>query len=329
MADVKPDTIFQISCGFMASKFLFVANEVGLFKHLADSPASLDELTQRIGLPSRTMRILTDAMVALGFVENHSGQYQNSATALSFLSGHGNEDLRPLLRYLDLLNYSMWMKLEDAVRTGEPVFKDLKLTEEEQRIYSEGVESFTTEAANALPDTYDFTSHHRLLDLGGGTGSFLTAVLRKASHLKAVLFERPQVAAVARQRIPQAISNRITIVEGDFFTDPIPQDNDVIIIANVMHLLSPEHNLLVLLRRVRQELRNHATLLLVDFWTNSTHTEPLFAALMAGAFLLRTGEGDIYSEEEVLNWLQETGWRTVDRRPLGNRASVIVAGTGN
>lgn len=117
-------------------------------------------------------------------------------------------------------------------------------------------------------------------------------------------------------------------MEGDFFTDPIPQDNDVIIIANVMHLLSPEHNL-VLLRRLRQNVRDDATLLLVDFWTNSTHTEPMFAALMAGAFLLRTGEGDIYSEEEVRNWLQTSGWRQVDRRPLGNRASVIVAATAS
>jgi len=180
------------------------------------------------------------------------------------------------------------------------------------------------EAANALPDTYDFTSHHRLLDLGGGTGSFVTAVLRKASHLEAVLFERPEVAAVARTRIPPSIANRMTIVEGDFFTDAIPQDNDVIIIANVMHLFSPEHNL-VLLRHLRQELRDDLTLLLVDFWTNSTHTEPLFAALMAGGFLLRTGEGDIYSEKEVRNWLEETGWRPVDCRPLGSRASVIVA----
>ena len=328
MNDVKPDTIFQVGCGFMASKLLFVANEVGIFEQLADSPATLDELTQRIGMPGRTMRILTDAMVALGFVENHGGRYHNGAAALSFLSGRGNEDLRPLLRYLDRLNYSMWMKLEEAVRTGKPVFKDLKLTEEEQRIYSEGVESFTVEAANALAATYDFTSHHRVLDLGGGTGSFLSAVLRQASHLEAILFERPQVAAVARRRIPQTIANRISVVEGDFFTDPIPQDNDVIIIANVMHLLLPEHNL-VLLRRLRQNVRDDATLLLVDFWTNSTHTEPMFAALMAGAFLLRTGEGDIYSEEEVRNWLQTSGWRQVDRRPLGNRASVIVAATAS
>lgn len=81
----------------MASKLLFVAHEVGIFEQLADSPATLDELAQR-GMPRRTMRILTDAMVALGFVENHGGRYHNSAAALTFLSGRGNEDLRPGLR---------------------------------------------------------------------------------------------------------------------------------------------------------------------------------------------------------------------------------------
>jgi hypothetical protein len=96
--------------------------------------------------------------------------------------------------------------------------------------------------------------------------------------------------------------------------------------ANVLHLLSPEHNLL---QRVRQELRDHPTLSLIDCWTNPMHTEPLFAALMAGAFLLRTGEGDIYSEEEVCSWLEETGWRRVDCTPLGSRASMIVATTAS
>lgn len=231
MNDAKPDMIFQVACGFMASKLLFVAHEVGIFEQLADTPATLDELAQRFAVPRRTMRILTDAMVALGFVENHGGHYHNSAAALTFLSGRGNEDLRPGLRYLDRLNYSIWMKLEEAVRTGNAVFKDLKLTEDEQRIYSEGVESFTVEAANALPFAHDFTSHHRVMDLGGGTGSFLTAVLTHTSHLEGVLFERPQVAAVARQRIPQSIADRIRVVEGDFFTDPIPQDSDVVIIC--------------------------------------------------------------------------------------------------
>jgi len=329
MSNSKPDAIFQIACGFMASKLFFVANEVGLFENLADGPANLDDLMQRIGIPRRTMRILTDALVALGLVELRGGRYQNGPAAASFLSGRGGEDLRPLLRYLDQLNYPMWMKLKEVVREDQPVFKDLALTEEEQLIYSEGVEAFTVEAANTLAATYDFTRHRRMLDLGGGTGSFLIVMLNQHSNLEAVLFERPQVAAVARRRLAGSpVGNRIQIVEGDFFKDPIPQDQDAVMVANVMHLLSPEHNL-ELLRRIRKCVSDEVRLLLVDFWTDPTHTQPVFAALMAGAFLLRTGEGDVYSDEEVRGWLKASGWRALERRDLGSRASVIVAATAN
>jgi hypothetical protein len=122
------------------------------------------------------------------------------------------------------------------------------------------------------------------------------------------------------------LENRIQIVEGDFFKDPFPSDHDAVMIANVMHLLSPEHNL-ELLRRIRKYAPDEARLLLVDFWTDATHTQPVFAALMAGAFLLRTGEGDVYSDEDVHSWLQASGWRALERRDLGSRASVIVAAT--
>jgi SAM-dependent methyltransferase len=327
MSDIKPDAIFQVGCGFMASKLFFVANDVGLFEKLADGPATLDELRQRIGLPRRTMRILADALVALGLVELRGDRYQNGPAADSFLSGRGVEDLRPLLRYLDQLNYPMWMKLKESVRTGQPVFKDLTLTEENQQIYSEGVEAFTVEAANMLGAMYDFSRHRRVLDLGGGTGSFLIAVLGQHSNLEAVLFERPQVAAVARRRLAGSpLANRIRIVEGDFFNDPIPQDHDAVIVANVIHLLSPEHNV-ELLRRIRESASDGCRLLLVDLWTDPTHAQPLVAALMAGAFLLRSGEGDVYSEEEARGWLQETGWRPVEHKTLGGRASLIVAET--
>ena len=69
MADVTSDRILQVASGFMAAKHLLTANEVGLFEQLAEGPATLDELAQRIGVPRRTTRLLVDAMVALGFVE--------------------------------------------------------------------------------------------------------------------------------------------------------------------------------------------------------------------------------------------------------------------
>ena len=98
----------------------------------------------------------------------------------------------------------------------------------------------------------------------------------------------------------------------------------MVLVANLMHLLSPDHNK-DLLKRARASVPAGARLLLADFWTDQTHTDPAFAALMAGEFLVITGEGDVYSAHEVKEWLDQTGWRVVDRKPLAGPMSVIVA----
>jgi methyltransferase family protein len=98
MAELTPDLIFQVANGFMAAKLLFVANEVGLFEVLAASPATLDDLAHRTGIPRRTLRIVADAMVALGFFERRDNQYQNTPVSSTFLSGQTSMDLRPALR---------------------------------------------------------------------------------------------------------------------------------------------------------------------------------------------------------------------------------------
>jgi SAM-dependent methyltransferase len=326
MTDVTPEPIFQVASGFMAAKHLFVANEVGLFEQLADGPVTLDEIAERTGISRRRLRILADAMVVLGFVERHGESYQNAPIAATFLTGHTPADLRPFLRFWNRLSYPTWTKLEDAIRTGQAQ-STLDLPEEAQRIFSEGVEAIQAAPSQALPSTYDFSRHQRILDLGGGTGSWLTAILRQYSGLEGTLFELPSAAAVARGHLASdPATEQVKVVEGDFFNDPIPAGHDVVLIANVVHLIPPER-ILELLRRTRRDVPEGARLLLVDFWTDATHTEPAFAALIAGEFLVITGEGDVYSEEEAHRWLQETGWRALEREPLAGPVSVIVAET--
>jgi hypothetical protein len=117
---------------------------------------------------------------------------------------------------------------------------------------------------------------------------------------------------------------RIAVVEGDFFQDPIPSGHDTVLLANVIHIFSPEHNR-ELLSRVRASVVAGTALLLVDFWTDASHTQPVFAALMAGEWLTATGEADCYSVEEVGDWLHHTGWTMGGHRPLAGSASLIVA----
>lgn len=322
---IAPDSLFRIAGGFMAAKHLFTANEVGVFTALARGPRRLEELAADTGVAARRLRILTDAMVVLGLLQRRGEKYHNGPVAAAYLSGNSTTDLSPFLRFWDNLSYPMWARFAEAVRTGHGQ-ATAQLTDDRQRLYSEGVEAIQAAPAHALPARYDFSAHERLLDLGGGTGSWLRAVLHQYPRLRTTLFELPGAAALARRRLagdnPGAYATEV--VDGDFFHDPLPQGHDAVLIANVMHLFSPDHNK-DLLRRTRASVAAGARLLLADFWTDPTHTEPAFAALMAGEFLVITGEGDVYSAQEVEDWLDRTGWRITGRTPLAGPMSLLVA----
>jgi hypothetical protein len=81
--------------------------------------------------------------------------------------------MRPFTRFWNRLSYKRWLTLEDSVRIAQGIHGEFNFTAEEQKIFSEGVESFSADHTLALAAAYDFSRHRRVLDLGGGTGSFL------------------------------------------------------------------------------------------------------------------------------------------------------------
>src|SRR6516164_1349041 len=213
----------------------------------------------------------------------------------------------------------------EAVRTdqGQPRFG--KFTREQQQIFSDGVEAVTTSAAMAVAASYDFGRHRSIIDVAGGTGSFLVHVLRRNSSLKGTLFELPGACAVARQQLAELPEGaRINIVEGDVIKGPLPGDHGVLVVANTIHIFSVAHNI-ELFRKMRAHVQSGTRLLLADFWTDPSHSPPTAAALISGSFLLTSGEGQTYSEEEADEWLGRTGWQKLERKPLAGPLSLIVA----
>jgi hypothetical protein len=326
MTDVTPDQIMRIATGFMASKHLFAAAAIGLFEQLSGGAMTLDELAAACGVPRRTVRISADAMVSLGLVERAGERYCNGAAAAAFLIGSGSgPDLRPMLRFWDRISYNLWMDFEGAVRAGEGHRQFNRFSDKEQQIFSAGVEAFSGGAAAALAAKYDFSAHRRVLDIAGGTGSFVIAILRRHAALHATLFELPGACAVARQRLAlEPEGARVTVVEGDFFKDPLPDGHDLMIVANTIHVLSAAHNI-ELLKNMRTHATAGARLLLVDLWLDATGAGPQPAPLMSGEFLVMSGEGQAYGEADANEWLAQTGWHKLERRPLAGPASVIIA----
>ena len=319
-----PEPILQLAAGFMAAKHLFAASELGLFEALAGSPATIDALAARTGLTRRAARISADAMVALGLLERDSGTYSNSDTAATFLAGATPADLRPLLRFWDKISYPSWAGFAGALATG-PSQEITKLDDALQQVASRGIEAMLTGPAAALTATVDFPARQRLLDVGGGTGSWSIAIARAHPHMKATVFELPAVAAVAHVRITEAgLGSRIDVVDGDALGGALPTGYDTCLLANIIHYYSPAENQ-TLLRHARAATTPRGCLLLVDFWTDPTHSQPLMAALMAGEFAAHLRNGDVYSVSEAREWLEPTGWRFAGHQPLAGPISLITA----
>ena len=320
----NPAAIMQLASGFMAAKHLFAANELGLFEALADSPANLDALAARTGLTRRAARISADAMVALGLLEVQDGIYRNSKTAARFLAGPGPGDLRPFLRFWDKISYPAWTRLAETLASGPPR-EMFELDDELQHIASAGIEAILAGPATTLPEAFDFGPHKRLLDIGGGTGSWSIAIAKRHQNIRASILELPTVTELATSRVADAgLGHRITVITGDAIVGELPAGHDVFLLANLIHYWSAEQNQ-ELLQRVRRAAQPGSALLLADFWTNAAHTEPLQAALMAGEFAAHLRNGDVYSVEQVHEWLDRTGWRFADHRPLAGPQSLILA----
>lgn len=321
--ELSPEPILQIAGGFMASKHLFAANELGIFEALGQGPTDLAGLAGRTGLTPRGARISVDAMVALGLVERDGEAYRNGPVAAAYLTGGTPVDMRPLLRFWDRISFPAWLHLATALATEPPV-QLLDIDEELKPIMSEGIEAFQAGPSMTLPHVLDLSGTRRLLDVGGGTGSWSIALVRHHASLVATVLELPDIAPIARTRIAQeGLQDRIDVLAGDA-TETIPGGYDAYLLANVVHYWSPQRNIATL-RRIREVAEPGALVALVDFWTNRTHTEPFVAAMMAGEFAVHLKEGDVYSVDEAAAWLSETGWRMTGHRPLTGPMSVVVA----
>jgi len=323
--EMSPQPILQLLNNHMATKCVFVASRIGLFEAIASGHQTLDTLAKQLNVPRRTLRIIADALVAIDFLEKAADRYDNTLLTATFLSGQAGKDLRPVLKLWDTVVYPQWATLETSIRCNSRTFGFPEFSPEQRHIFDMGVATLTAPSAQALAQKYDFSAHNKVLDMAGGMGLFLTSVLAEQPDMSGTLVELPHTAQAARQQLAKTpFSERISVVEGDLFEDDIPEGHDAVIVANIVHMFSPERNL-TLLSRIRQSVVEGAKLLLIDFWTDPTHTQPPFAALMAAEFQITTGEGDVYSVDEIDSWLAAAQWRRTAHVPLAGPASLIVA----
>jgi predicted O-methyltransferase YrrM len=178
--------------------------------------------------------------------------------------------------------------------------------------------------APALAEAVDASGCRTLLDLAGGTGIYSIALVQKNSHLRAIVFDRPDVLKVAAELVAEyGVQDRVDLLPGDMFVDPLPTGMDLVLLSNVLHDWDfPECKKLI--NRSAAALRDQGRLLIHDVFLSDALDGPLPIALYSAALFTLT-EGRAYSAAEYRVMLADANLSPRAVVPTGVHCGLLEA----
>lgn len=325
-------TMLQLITGFWLSQAIFVAAKLGIADLLADGPKSLSELAHRTATNEQALYRVLRALANVGiFAEQTPRQF-----CLTPLAEYLESDKAGSLRAYAIMSGEQWVwrsvgAMLHCVRTGESGFEHIfgdhpfefyKTNPEAARISLESLTSRSASENNAVVSAYDFGEAKHIIDVGGGEGTLLAAILVATPKLHGVLFDVPRAAEVARQRLDAAgLRSRSEVLGGDFFRS-VPTGGDLYLMKKIIHDWNDERALAIL-QNFRAVMPAHGRLLMIELIVPSGN-EPSFAKMLDLLMLTYLG-GRERTEDEYSILLQSAGFRLRRVIPTASPVSLMEA----
>jgi ubiquinone/menaquinone biosynthesis C-methylase UbiE len=301
---------------------------LGIFTALDDEHLPLDGVIGKIKADRRGMEFLLNALAAMGLLVKDDSFYANTPEAAELLSLKSKNYMgHIILHHHHILDG--WAQLDKAVQTGSPVKKRSYGEETERESFLMGMFNLAMGIAPRLVSQVDLSGRTRLLDLGGGPGTYAIHFCQANPGLSAVIFDRSTTEPFARKTVAGfGMSERIDFQSGDFHLDPITGGPyDVAWLSHVLHSNNPEECQEIINRTV-EVMQPGGLSLIHEFILENTKDRPEFAALFSLNMLINNPGGRSYSEEELAEMLAKSGVKNIARHPFrGPNDSSIIFGT--
>lgn len=323
--------LMALARGFQASQMLLAAMNLGVFDHL-EEPRSAVELAASIKANDRAVGIFLDGLTALGLVVKGVDYYHNSEAASRYLV-RGKEEYRgAILRHM---GHTMrgWGNLEQTILVGHPPDREPErwLDAHEERSEQEvadfiwGMHAIARDLAPQVAAQLDLSGVRRLLDLGGGPGTYAIAFAQGWPQLTATVFDLPGPLKIARGNIARhGLSGRIDTLAGNFLQDDIGRDYDFIWISQILHSHDEEQCRLII-RKAFQALNPGGQMAIQEFFLEDNGYTPPSAAMFGVHMLAVTPRGRAYKRSEVADWMEEAGLKPPEFQPTGPETAILVA----
>ena len=322
--------LFDLVAGFVYSQTLAACVSLDLFDSLADGPLTVAILARQHALQEPAMATLLKAATALDLLERlPDGRFGLGSLGAAL---RGNPSVNAMIEhhamlYADLADPVALLRGHSATPrlagfwayagNADPA----SARPEQVRHYSALMAESQAFVAGEVLDAYPLGRHRRLLDIGGGTGVFLSAAASRVPALELMLFDLPAVAQLARGRFAETgLAARVRVFEGSFFADPLPGGADVASLIRVLH----DHDddaARSILRRAHAALPRGGVLLVAEPMSGTAGAAPIGDAYF-GFYLTAMGSGRPRTPGEISDLLLQAGFRRP--RMLRTRLPLLV-----
>ena len=288
--------MLDLITGAWVAQAVTAAADLRVADALANGPLSAEELAKAVSAEADTVSRLLRALIGRGvFRQRRDGRYELNPLA-DTLRRDADVSMAGMARFVGSPQHrEHWSHLTDAVRTGravipelrgKPAFEYLADQPELAEIFNQAMTSISEFSIAPVIAAYDFSPHRTVVDVGGGHGRLLAAILDATPGSHGVLFDLPQVVAGAPALLRQHhVVDRVRVVEGSFF-ETVPGGGDAYVLKSIIHDW-PDDDAVHILRNVRDGAGTGKKVLLVelvipqhnrDFAGNWTDLEMLIGA---------------------------------------------------
>jgi precorrin-6B methylase 2 len=229
--------------------------------------------------------------------------------------------------------YGFWGSLTEALRTGEPqneakgggedMFATLYADPERLKGFLAAMTGVSVGAAMAIAQKFPWDRHQTFCDIGCAQGAVPVHVALAHPHLTGTGFDLAPVQPVFEEFVANfGLQDRVRFASGDFFTDPLPSA-DVLVMGHILHDWGSEDKLM-LLRAAHEALPDGGALIVYDAIIDDNRRENVFGLLMSLNMLIETKEGFDYTGADCREWMAEAGFRKSYVEPLVGPDSMVV-----
>ncbi len=313
--------IRALARGYMTSRIFLTAMELDVFAQLGTQQLTASQMARQLGTDERATEILLNALTGMGLLEKKGNLFANVKEVADLLMPSSPNYQGGGFGHTAHL-WEAWSRLTEIVKSGHPPEKEW--TDEMKQDFASAMKQHAKGTAERLAKLVDCSDVDRMLDLGGGPGSYAMAFARRYPQLKAVVFDKDEhTLKIAKEDIAREnLQDRISLMKGDFFVDEIGSGYDLVLLSSIIHIFGEEENI-SLLGKVKKSLNDGGRVVIRDFIIDETKTKPAFASIFAVNMLVNTQNGRSYSFSEVKGWLHSLGFKDIHRIPM-DRSQLII-----